>query len=361
MDALTLLQKICRQFSVKSEPQKLFSRIEKELRVGLGLQKALFLVQGNGGLRAGEKGVLVLPEKDPFFRRLEKTKRPAAVKGKWLGLWPVMVGGDWKACYALGTRKNGKALAPEEGKVMELLAERTALFLEERRLWSLLEKADQRSSLGFLSAVMLHEVRNPLTALNTLVQLLPEKKNDEKFMASFQKLMTQEIGRLTDLTGTFLGLSGSAPEKRGRVDLSAVVHRVTQLFQPLFTLKKVGLETTSPSSLYLRGEEAAIESLVMNLLKNALESTDRGGSVGISASSQAGRVRLTVKDNGRGIPKGNLRKIFEPAFSTKGEGAGLGLALCQKVVQEHHGRMTAVSPAGKGAVFTVDFPVFSGI
>lgn len=373
MSWVTILQNLYQQFPQKAEPLAAFSRVEKSLQKHLGFSRALLLLRQETGLpTVGGDRPLAPSEEREMARRFHRALKPwkargAARKVSWDRFWPVVAGEEWVACYAMGHKSSGLAMTEDEETVIELLADRTALFLEERRLWKHLENADRQASLGFMSAAMVHEIRNPLTALDTLVQLLPRKRKDEQFMDSFQTLMQKEIHRLTKLTETFLDFSKSTLENRGEVDLRRVIERVVQLLGPLFTTKKVQLMVDTTLSHLLEGDEHQLESLVMNLLQNAFRSVGNGGIVEISTGflKKAGSgpgpwIVLQVKDNGEGIPKENLGKIFNPFFTTRGEGTGLGLAICQKIVEHHRGRLEVKSAPKRETVFRVLFPAVPG-
>ncbi len=366
LNLIATFQELCQQFQTSKntfDP----SQIERVLQKQLGLTQVVFASRQRDSLKN-------LVGKDPFIpvenklvlRHLNQTLKPWICtqkdSAKWLGFWPVMAGSDWIACYGLGRKTNGKPLGEDEKGLMDLLVDRTSLELEIQRLWECLERSDRQASVGFMSAAMVHEIRNPLTALGTLVQLLPQKKNNPEFMESFQKLMIREINHLTHLTESFLNFSKFNPEKAEWVDSHRLVSQVIQLLGPLFAAKKVELKSAISPNLRFKGDEQQIESLVMNLLQNALQSVKPGGMVAISTrflpqtKSLGPWVELKVKDNGPGISKENLERIFEPYYSTKGEGTGLGLAICRKVVENHKGLMTVISPSNKGTIFRVLLP-----
>jgi signal transduction histidine kinase len=361
------LQELFQQFPNSQNFIFNFQKIEKILQKKLGLTQAVFAYRQKDGFKSPEgKEPFTKTENKLVFQRLNRTFKPLICSkresSKWLGFWPVGLGQEWTACYGLGRKKNGTPLNEEEKRVLDFLADRTSIELEVRRLWKCLERSDRQASVGFMSAAMVHEIRNPLTALGTLVQLLPQKKNDPEFMESFQKLMLREINHLTSLTETFLNFSKLSAEKAEWVDLHQVVGEVIQLLGPLFASKKIQLKSDNTPSLRFRGDKQQIESLIMNLLQNALQSVGGGGIVSISTyplprtNGSGPWVELKVRDNGLGISKENLGRIFDPFYSTKGEGTGLGLAICRKVVENHKGQMTVISPSNKGTIFRVLLP-----
>jgi signal transduction histidine kinase len=109
------------------------------------------------------------------------------------------------------------------------------------------------------------------------------------------------------------------------------------------------------------GDHNDLESLFLNLLINAQESTPPGGSVAVELNSDDGMIAVTVSDTGPGIPVDSLERIFDPFVTTKTRGSGLGLALCAGIAQGHGARITAANRTGGGAVFTVEFPLASKV
>jgi signal transduction histidine kinase len=210
---------------------------------------------------------------------------------------------------------------------------------------------------------MVHEIRGPLTALSTLVQLLPKKKGDERFMMSFQQLMVREINRLADMTETFFSFTHPQQKKIALIEFSQVVNQAVELLGPLFEVKRVQLKKKNHLNLFFKCDEQQMESLVLNLLQNALESVNSRGKVEIStallsrsAYGPGQWMELKVKDNGSGISKENLKRIFDPYFSTRSRGTGLGLAICQRVVENHRGNIK-VSSLKQGTVFQIFLPI----
>jgi len=350
----------------RSEPD--FNLLGKLLLQKLGVQKALFVFREPDGLKSGDGKKAFPPKIQKLIQaQFNRSFRPWLSLPKrnfpWLGFWPVVIEDDWIGFYALGMKEGGKGLSTEESQMMALLADRTGWCLERRRLRDYLEKAERESALGFLSAAMIHEIRNPLAALSALAQLLPQKKKDGDFMESFERLMLRETGRLSDLTENFLGFLKPAEGKAASIDFSNVVAQTVDLLKPLLTVKRVKLRMNTNPGLVLTGDEPQIRSLVLNLMKNALESANLGGLVEVSTAwrprsthgASAG-IEFKVKNDGTGISKENLGKIFSPYFSSKEKGLGLGLAICQKIVENHHGKIQAGS-SGRSTIFQVFLPV----
>ena len=366
MNWIAALQNFCRQFPPGPGLRFSWLLMEKQIQKTLGVQQAVFAMrQGDELLRDSGKTAFSSSETVEVLRHFDRKPEPWILtkknSGNWLGFWPVKTNGEWTACIGLSPKKKGGRLSGEEMNFMKLAVDRTALFLETGRLWKALELADRHSAVGFMSLAMAHEIRNPLTAMGALVELLPRKKDNLGFMDDFQKVMNREIIHLTHLTESFLSYSKDGPKKSEPVELHKIVLQVTQLIKPLFAMKESRLGVKNSGNLFVTGDEHQLQCLIMNLLQNALQSAGHGGTVHISTGvpqrKSGGKwIEINVKDDGPGILPENFNKIFDPYFSTKSSGSGLGLAICRKIVEEHGGLLTVKSASRKGAHFNVLLP-----
>lgn len=368
MNWIDFLQTLYHRFPRNNDSQPRFTQVENLIQKGMGLRQTAFL------FRHGKTFKPLYPEKmvnisipTSALRHLTGRLKPwinagRNPKGPWIGFWPVSVNQQCEACYALGTKLKKASLTADEKKVMGIIADRTAAWLLERRLWGQLEKANRQSTLGWMSAALVHEIRNPLTALNTLIQLLPQKRNDGIFLDSFQKMAQKEVGRLVGLTGGLLNFLKTDQKKLEITDLSKIIEHATHLMRPLFICKKVNLNVKNPKSIFFIGIEGQMECLLLNLLQNALTASEAGGNVEISSGLKSMPphgsrwIKLRVKDTGKGICPEDIPMIFNPFYSPANQGTGLGLAICQKVVENHKGFLKVKSVPDKGSTFSVCLP-----
>lgn len=314
---------------------------------------------------------IMFDEGSPEIRRMASGRRwiapTQAAPKPWAALWPVLFGGECIACWALGPKVQKASRKKEEDQIMELVCARTAFWLEQRGLWNRLESANRQATLGWLLGAVVHEIRNPLAALNTFVQLMPQKGGDKEFLQSFHRVASKEIERLNGLTGNLLDFLKTEPEKLKKTDLRQLVDHAADLAQPLFRSKKVELKIQVSKPLLVNGNEGQLESLVFNLLQNAFSAAGAGGWIAVAGELRRDKAKggpfvlLQVKDNGKGISKEELGLIFNSFYSSTKGGSGLGLAICQKIVSNHGGRLEVKSRPGKGSVFSVYLPSWGGL
>jgi len=253
------------------------------------------------------------------------------------------------------------------------LEERVAAKTDE------LEKAHQQMlmvakmvSLGKLAAAVAHEINNPLTGIGTYARLLRRRGAGEGPSGTARgpaddaerilKLIEEEAGRCGNIVRNLLLFSRTPGARFAETDLSPILDRCVMLLQHQAQLQDKAIRVEIPEGLpQLTCDASQIQQMILALAINGLEAAPSGGTVILSAAArpESGSMTLKVADNGRGIPPEQMDRIFEPFFSTKevGAGVGLGLAVVYGIVNRHHGRIEVESRPGTGTVFTITLPL----
>jgi signal transduction histidine kinase len=287
---------------------------------------------------------------------------PLRVKDRTVGL------------LTLGPRGDGRLYTDDDLSVVVTLANQVAVALENARLYEELResreqvsRASRLSAVGTLAAGVAHEIRNPLVAVRTFLQLLPDRLDDPEFLGRFRALTLDEVDRIARLTTELLTFARSHERKLRQVDMGVVVGQVVSLIAPEGTKHGVSIMLTAPGELpAIRGDSDQLQQVILNLVLNAVQASPGGTTVRVlvqQARSIRGEdeIRVEVADEGPGIPAENAEAIFAPFFSTKDGSTGLGLAVAHQLVEEHGGRLSLGAPAaGRGAVFTLALPVARG-
>jgi signal transduction histidine kinase len=225
------------------------------------------------------------------------------------------------------------------------------------------------SSLGILAGGVFHELNNALTPVLNYAKLAL-RNTDPAYRDRALQRIYDAAQRAAAITGGMLGISrpGKNPDHRTPVDLNRLVEEVVLLVGNDLARNKVRLQVQLMSRPFARVNPAQIQQVLINLLINARQAMADGGTVQLKlAVDSGGRLaELSVADHGVGIAPENLRRIFEPFFSTKPGpdasglgGTGLGLAVCRDIIEAHHGRIRAESRLGQGSTFTVLLPTCS--
>jgi signal transduction histidine kinase len=252
-------------------------------------------------------------------------------------------------------------------KAFDQMAER--LMQRDRELkqsQDTLRRADRLSSLGLLTAGLAHEIRNPLVAIRTFTQLLPERYDDPEFREGFQGLALKEVDRICGLITDLLSFARPSKPNVAPENVADVVDNIARILESQAKEKGVAIVREFGADLpkaWIDREQ--MKQVFMNLILNAIQAMKGTGTVtlvsravSVNGTQPAAEfVQIEVKDTGVGIPEENLQHIFDPFFTSKDEGSGLGLAVSYQIVKEHGGFVTVDSKVGMGTSFFVHVPV----
>ena len=206
-----------------------------------------------------------------------------------------------------------------------------------------------------------HEIKNPLTPIKLTAERLLRKHNTNdpklgEILEEGVEIIVREVSTLKNMVDEFSRYARMPRPQPREVDLEKFVQETVHLYREL----KPGVEVSgrvAPDATVARFDPDQLKSVLVNLLDNAVESTEAPGEVVVSTSRDNGALLMHVADTGRGIRAEDRAKLFLPYYSTKGRGTGLGLAIVQRIVAEHHARISVRDNDPKGAVFTVEIPL----
>ena len=231
-----------------------------------------------------------------------------------------------------------------------------------RRRSARLQSVQRLAELGTLTGGLAHEIKNPLSTVLLNLQLLQEDldTSDPAYSRLLARLNTvnREASRLRDILDDFLRFAGKIELRREKVDLNVLLGELVDFFAPQAQLNRVQIRVKRyPSPVIVPVDSRLIKQTILNLMINALQAMPNGGELILSISLEGDDARIDVIDTGSGIPADAVDKIFNAYYSTKRGGTGLGLAMSQRIVQEHGGKLTVNSESGKGSDFTVRLPL----
>jgi signal transduction histidine kinase len=208
-----------------------------------------------------------------------------------------------------------------------------------------------------------HEIKNPLGAIGIHIQLIKKSlqgkgRVGKRAVMKHLEVVTEEVERLNKIVVDFLFAVRPMDAHLELRDLNGILRDMVKFVEVETAQGDVKLNVELAEGLpKLLLDEKYIKQAVLNLVKNALGAMPEGGVLTIRTERKGDYVRLQVTDTGIGIPPEYLDKIFEPYFTTKEFGSGLGLTIVYKIVKEHQGEITVDSEPGKGTTFTIKFPV----
>jgi two-component system NtrC family sensor kinase len=275
-----------------------------------------------------------------------------------------VAGGDYAQRTGVTSQDEIGDLARELDAMAAAIQEREQRLIRSERL----------ATVGRMAAQIAHEVRNPLSSIGLNAELLGDEVDDKgeeprRLVAS----IISEVDRLTEITETYLRFARLPRPKLEREELGAVVASVVELARGELAQARIALAVDIASDLpEVAADEGQLRQALINLVRNAREAMADAarlastpaqpapdgpiGRLAIAVRAEGGRVIVTVGDSGPGIRAEDQAKIFDPFFSTKRQGTGLGLALVQQIVVDHGGQIDVESTPGAGTTFVMSFP-----
>jgi two-component system NtrC family sensor kinase len=221
-------------------------------------------------------------------------------------------------------------------------------------------RSEKLASLGKIAAGVAHEINNPLTSILINTHLLLERPDLSVEDREALALMAQETSRCAEIVKGLLEFSRQRPAQSVRTDVNQLLERTIQLLDRQATLRNIRLVPRLADDLpEIALDVNKIQQVFYNLLLNACEAMPEGGTATVTSRLAPGRneVEVVFSDTGVGIPRQNLDKLFDPFFSTKSLGTGLGLAVSYGIVRQRGGTIEVDSQPGKGSTFTVKLPL----
>ncbi len=306
------------------------------------IRSGLAVVAADGTLRSANRRALEL------FPGLESASAGDVIPG-WddhpIGLWEVPVQTEDSLRNVIVTRT-----LMADGRNVLTLEDVTSLREIERQL----QREERYDAVGHLAAAIAHEVRNPLASLSGAVQLLHKSQADD----ALHEIIQREVVRINELVTEFMEAARPGSLHKGLCDLGRIVDEVVETFAKDNRYREsiqvvVDLEDLPPLLL----DSERMRQVLWNLLLNAAQAMPAGGFIHVSVVQVGERVRLMVDDEGVGISEDDLERVFDPFYTTRQGGTGLGLATVERVAREHGGSVWVRSEPDGGTAIAIWLPV----
>lgn len=243
-----------------------------------------------------------------------------------------------------------------EVKNRELLASNVQLRKTQKEL----VKKERLAALGEMAATVAHEIRNPLTSVRGFAQRIARKYagTGDGRLGEYTGIIIEEVDRLNKFIKDVLDFARRAKPDFQRVNVNKLLSEIITLMRDELTAQSIVVLSDFDMELSETVlDEALIKQVFLNLLQNARQAMSKGGVLMVRTQNSGSDVRIRIADDGAGIPKQILQKIWTPFYTTKVQGTGLGLSLVQRIVDDHHGRIYIRSRVGKGTVVDIFLPV----
>ncbi len=234
-----------------------------------------------------------------------------------------------------------------------------------RALQDQMIQAEKLATLGKFSSALAHEINNPLMGIRNAMRVLMSNalSNDDLKRKQYQDLVEQSFGRIETTVKNLLGFARQEKFSIEKVELNIIVQQSLILCDPKIKREHVQVKTAlcEPGPV-VTGDPGLLQQVLLNLILNAVDAMDAAEGQGKTltirtlADDDARQAKLCIDDQGKGIPPDELEKIFEPFYTTKAQGTGLGLSVCHEIVKRHGGDIIVESTPGMGTRVCVSFP-----
>jgi signal transduction histidine kinase len=243
----------------------------------------------------------------------------------------------------------------EHTRAEKINAELQTAYSDLRQTFDQLLQAEKLSSLAEIASGVVHEVRNPLGAIKGAVEILEDELAKDSPRREFAHIAKMEVERIDKLVSEFLQFSRTPKLEITPTDINELINSVVILIEPQANQQNVSIIEDFTENLYLIPlDTEQIKQVLLNLALNALQVMPDGGELKFSTNLKEKQIFIEVADTGTGIEEQNLRRIFDPFFSTKDKSPGLGLSIAYKIVSEHGGNLS-VRNSSVGAIFSLEF------
>ncbi|MCF6335781.1 MAG: ATP-binding protein [Spirochaetales bacterium] len=217
-------------------------------------------------------------------------------------------------------------------------------------------RSERLASLGRMAAGIAHEIRNPLSSIKGFVQYFRNKFPDNSRDRAYASVVVNEVDRLNRVIQDMLNFAKPKEPKLEKIILQDVIDHSLKLMKPDISGNAIEVSTnySETSPIYIFGDFDMLTQVFLNLLLNAIDAMKTNGKLSISIFRKAEITNVIMTDNGEGIPDKNIRKIFDPFYTSKKEGAGLGLAIVHRIIESHEGEISVESIPGS-TIFRITF------
>jgi signal transduction histidine kinase len=254
------------------------------------------------------------------------------------------------------------------------IAEENILLKEE------ITKSDQLKMMSTLASGVAHEVKNPLTAIKTFAEFLPQKLNDKEFLTKFARIVGKEVERIDELVHDLMNFAKPSPLKLEPVGLNKYLNDILDILNSSFLKNKITVERNlaATADMTIRLDQKQFKQALLNILLNAVDAMGTGGTLSIGSRVEGLGARkpssnhtldprpdtltipytliITIADTGPGISPQDLKHIFDPFFTKKDHGTGLGLPITKGIIEQHRGKLTIKSKDGAGTEARIELP-----
>jgi len=233
----------------------------------------------------------------------------------------------------------------------------TELVEQREQLLAEVRKGEQMKAVATLAAGLAHEIKNPLASIKTFTEYLETRHGDSEFRTRFQRIVGGEVERINLIVQQLLEFAKPVPPKLEPVEVPKLVDETLELLNNELVQHQVTVSRRYDGSGHILGDPQQLKQVFLNLILNSLQAMNGSGRLDIGADIRGSELIVSLRDNGCGIAPKDLPHLYEPFFTTKANGTGLGLAVVHGIVREHRGHVEVESQPGQGTTFKLHLPL----
>ncbi|MDB4349779.1 ATP-binding protein [Omnitrophica bacterium] len=227
---------------------------------------------------------------------------------------------------------------------------------EKELLGTELQRAERLKTVSTLAAGMAHEIKNPLTSIKTFIEYMDEKYKDPQFRTKFKSIVPKEIDKITNIINQLLDYSRSERVNVKTCNIHNILDYVSDLYNSVFLNKHIKLHKLYTSKTpNITCDENQLKQAFINIILNSIEAMPNAGEITIQTQDIDNTLEVSIKDTGIGIPKDKIQHLFDPFYTTKEKGTGLGLFIVHQIIQNNKGRIAIESDINEGTIVKVRF------
>ncbi|KJR46487.1 Two-component sensor PilS [Desulfosporosinus sp. I2] len=341
-----------------------YTNYHYEMNYHILLQFAYYLPVIYAAMRFGPAGgiisglvitILILPLMMSF-----QAMSPSAMYTQWVEIGLINVIG-WLTGFLTeqerkASRKHQLALLVQTQLVEKLKQEGQ----ERERLEGEIRQTERLTALGHMSAGLAHEIRNPLGIMKVSIQLLAQEKVDDRVVSEYCRVLLEECERLNRLVSEFLSFARPKEPVRGGIALGKLLDEGVSLIQPALGQHHIELKQarSQVDEQVVEVDPDQIKQVILNILLNAIDAQGEGGVIKLEGVRQVGFVGFAVSDDGSGISPDDMPYIYDPFFTTKERGTGLGLSVVHSILDQHGGKISTTNRTDGGVRVEILLPSF---
>lgn len=283
---------------------------------------------------------------------------------------PLSSGSRLRGVLLVGPKISGDFFTAQDVDLLSTLGSEAATAVANAQLHQEALQADRLATLGGLAAGIAHEVKNPLVAVRTFAELLPERHADPEFREGFSELVLRELERVEQLIGQLLSYARPKPPRLERICVNDVIAETLDFLAYELSRQGVRVETRYAADLpVVQADPQQLRQVVLNIALNAVQVMAEGGVLRVTTRKAGGglypvwggeRVEIEIANTGPPIPEADRDRIFEPFYTTRGGGTGLGLPICKRIIAEHRGDIRVGTTREGWTAFVIWLPAESG-